>query len=257
MIKNKLFDMPYIYATGLDIGSRRKTNEDVVISCPEYGFFAVSDGMGGLPGGAKCAEMIEKTLPVFIGEAYKELVKKPSAKFAEELLKEQVRLISDNIFDTLNLRRAQIIYGATLCCVWLVGNQAVFLNLGDSRGYWLGFYKKNILPVTKDHNVAAELVASGDLSPEEARTHPSSNALTRFMGMESPAFSETFIRKLEYGDRLLLCSDGLYGMVEDARLSRLLRSSRNPRRVVGRLIDKANAAGGKDNISAVYIKIVR
>jgi serine/threonine protein phosphatase PrpC len=257
MIKAELFSNPFVYASGVDIGAKRRSNEDAIVSCPEYGFFAVSDGMGGLLGGAKTAEMVEKTLPVFIGEAYKELKKKPTPEFAEELLKEQVRLISDNVFETLNLRSHKMSFGATLTAVWLVGNHAVFLNLGDSRGYRLNFYKKQIKQVTTDHNIAAELAAVGEITREEARTHKSNNALTRFIGMESPALPETFIEEIKYGDRILLCSDGLNGMVEDARLSRLLRSSKIPERVIKLLIDEANAEGGLDNISAVYIKILR
>jgi serine/threonine protein phosphatase PrpC len=132
----------------------------------------------------------------------------------------------------------------------------VFVNLGDSRGYLLDFYKRRIRQTTNDHNVAAELVANGEISREEARNHPASSALTRFVGMRNPALPETFIERVRSGDRILLCSDGLYGMVEDARLPRLLRSGKGPARVAGRLIDAANRAGGRDNIAAVYIKIL-
>jgi serine/threonine protein phosphatase PrpC len=256
MIKTKYFNRPFLYACGVDIGLKRHTNEDVTVSCPEYGFFAVSDGMGGLGGGAETAEMIAKSLPTFIGKAYKELSDNPSPALAEKLLKTQIGLISDNIYENLNAKKSQAVYGATLSCVWFIGNHAVFLNLGDSRGYLLDYYKRRILQVTADHNVAALLVAGGEITEEEARNHPSSAALTRFVGMESPAPSDTFIHKVRPGDRILLCSDGLHGMVEDNRLPTILRSSRSQKHVVKRLIGEANRAGGRDNISAVYIKII-
>ena len=80
--------------------------------------------------------------------------------------------------------------------------------------------------------------------------------LTAFVGMEPPASPETVILDVKPGDRLLLCSDGLYGMVNPQDLRRLMRSSRSPERVCRRLIDRANENGGRDNISAVYLKIV-
>jgi serine/threonine protein phosphatase PrpC len=250
-----LFQHRFIAASRVDTGVERSSNQDEVICCPEYGFFAVSDGMGGFYGGGETSAIIAKALPGLIGEVYKELGKNPVPEMAAEFLDEQVRLLSDNIYEKMN-RGGKYVYGATLCGVWLVENHAVFVNLGDSRAYLLGFYNKQVRQATCDHNVAALLVANGELSREEARLHPSSAALTRFAGMEVPALPETFIERLDVGDRILLCSDGLYGMVADARLPRLLRSSRSPARVVGRLIDEANHAGGTDNISAVYIKIL-
>ncbi|MDR2569889.1 MAG: protein phosphatase 2C domain-containing protein [Oscillospiraceae bacterium] len=254
-MSNNLFMYPFRYATGVDIGKKRTSNQDEIICCPEYNFFAVSDGMGGMYGGAETSAMIAKTLPLFIREAYKELKMSPSPEFATQLLNDQLCLISDNIYETLNRAGSKHTHGATLCGVWLVGNHAVFINLGDSRGYLLGYYKRHISQITKDHNIAATLVANGDLTSEEARYHSSSASLTRFVGMEKPAAPEVFILKVGAGDRLLLCSDGLSGMVEDNRITNLLRSSKSPNRVIHRLIDEANHVGGRDNISVIYIKL--
>jgi serine/threonine protein phosphatase PrpC len=181
-----------------------------------------------------------------------DLQKKTSPKYAAKLLSEQVRLLSDNIYDTANKDR--IGFGATLSGVWLVDDYAIFINLGDSRGYLLPRYKKNILQVTRDHNVAALLVERGELTKKEARNRPSSSSLMSFVGMPAPATPEVFIRQINPGDCLLLCSDGLHGMVDEEELPRLMRSSRNPDKICKILIDKANANGGRDNISAVYIK---
>lgn len=255
MMTTSLFQYQFIAASRVDIGAKRSSNQDQIMCCPEYGFFAVSDGMGGLHSGGETSVMIARTLPGLIGQAYEQLRENPVPEKAAELLREQTRLISDNIYETMN-RNGKFAYGATLCGVWLVGDDAVFVNFGDSRGYLLEAYKQHILPVTKDHNLAAELVANGALSRDEARLHRSSSILTRFVGMEAPALPETFIVKLEPGDRILICSDGLHGMVEEKRLPGLLRSVQTPARVVKRLIDEANLAGGRDNISAVYIKIM-
>jgi serine/threonine protein phosphatase PrpC len=253
MMRTELFAYPFRYAAGVDRGVKRSANQDEVICCPEYGFFAVSDGMGGLPRGGETSAMLAKKLPEMMGEAHRKLKRKPSPQRAAELLKGQLRLISDNIYKGLNFG-GRIAYGATLCAVWLVGEHAVFANIGDSRGYLLKFYKKRIRQVTVDHNLAQLLAESGKLSSDEAGSFSASSTLLRFVGMESPASPETFTVETKRGDMILLCSDGLYGMVPDARLPNLLRSSKNPDRVVKRLIDEANLAGGKDNISAVHIK---
>ena len=139
--------------------------------------------------------------------------------------------------------------------VWLTGRRALFVNLGDSRGYILPRYKRKISQVTEDHNVASLLVQQGEITREEARFHPSSSVLTRFMGMDAPAMPDVFIREIHPGDILLLCSDGLHGMIDGDELPAILRSSKSPTRLCERLIAIANANGGKDNISVIFLKI--
>lgn len=237
----------------VDIGKRRSANQDVVVCCPEYNFFAVSDGMGGLAAGGETSDMIRQALPGMIAGAAQELGSEGPAR-AAELLLEQVSMISDSIYDIGN-RDGSFRFGATLCACWLVGDSAVFVNLGDSRGYLLPRYKKNMRRVTSDHNVAEILVEQGELTEEEADRHPARSRLTRFVGNKPPAIPETFIEKLRPGDRILLCSDGLHGMVKKSAMRRILRSSRSPSAVCSRLAQEANANGGADNISAVYVWI--
>lgn len=255
MIKhNSLFQYRYRYASLVDIGKRRSSNQDAVIYCPEYGFFAVSDGMGGLADGGKTSDMIRQVMPGLIADAAKELNSNPTPEHAAKLLIQQVAMISDSIFETGN-RDGHFSFGATISGCWLIKDKAVFVNLGDSRGYYLPRYKKTIQQVTKDHNIAGILVERGELTKDEAKHHPASSQLTRFVGMESPALLETFIVDIQPGDRLLLCSDGLHGMVGDDELRRLVRASRSPDSICRRLVNEANTNGGRDNISAVYIKI--
>lgn len=251
--KTSEFEYGFRYSGRKDIGKHRSTNQDEVILCPDIGVFAVSDGMGGLEQGAKASEYVRQSIPVMMRFAKKEARTAVAAgcAFAETL-----RMISDNLFNTANTE-SYIGFGATFCGVWLYGNKAVFANLGDSRGYLLPKYKKTIRQVTEDHNIAAMLVKNGELSKNAAKNHPSSVRLTRFVGMESPALPEYFIYDVDPGDRILLCSDGLYGMLDDEDITRMMRSSRSPGTVCERLIDKANENGGRDNISVVYVEITR
>lgn len=244
------FTYGFFFAGQKDIGRRRNTNQDEIILCPDIGVFAVSDGMGGLRQGAQAAAYVREAIPAMMPFALKdaETPEEAGAAFAET-----VRMVSDGLFNTANTE--YIGFGATFCGVWLYQDRAIFANLGDSRGYLLPKYKKKIVQVTEDHNIAAIMVKNGELSKAEAAEHPASSRLTRFVGMSAPARPDYFICDIEPGDRILLCSDGLYGMVDNRKLARIMRSSKSPRTVCERLVDGANQNGGNDNISAVYIRI--
>ncbi len=245
------FNFGYGYAGQKDIGRRRETNQDEVIISPDMGLFAVSDGMGGLTGGERASAYVRDSIPAMMRFAQQE------AKTPEEAgsaFAEALRMVSDGLFNTANTA-ANIGYGATFCGLWLFQDKAVFANLGDSRGYLLPRYKRKLRQVTEDHNIAAILVRNGEISKDDAKNHPSSSRLTRFVGMNAPALPEYFVCGISPGDRILLCSDGLYGTVEDRDIARIMRSSKKPETVCSRLIDKANENGGRDNISVVYIRI--
>ena len=249
------FQYEFCAAGLVDIGKYRKSNQDEVILCPEYGFFAVSDGMGGLAEGGKTSNMIKQAMPLLIEFVCREYGAGATVERASQIFADQVKMVSDNLFDAVNTE-GHFGFGATFSGVWFIDNKAVFVNLGDSRGYHLPYYRRNIVQVTEDHNVAAMLVHNGELTREEAKRHSSSSRLTRFVGMTPPALPEIFIREVSPGDRILLCSDGLHGMSDDTELVRTMRSSTSPRKVCQRLINAANQNGGRDNISAVYVKIM-
>lgn len=247
------FEYTFHYGGQKNIGRCRDTNQDEIILCPDMGIFGVSDGMGGLDEGEKASAYVRESIPVMMRFPMKE-AKTPED--AGSAFKETVRMVSDGLFNTANTQ-GYIGYGATFCGVWLYGSKAIFVNLGDSRGCLLPKYKKTLRQITEDHNIAAMLVKNGELSKEGAKNHPSSSRLTRFVGMVSPALPEYFVCDIKPGDRILLCSDGLYGMMDDNEMAHIMRSSRSPEIVCDRLIDKANENGGHDNISAVYIKIIK
>lgn len=234
------------YAGITDQGLRRSSNQDELILAPEQALFGVSDGMGGLAFGDIAARYVSQALPILVGNAEGEEL--------AEGLRGAVNTLSDALYENQNTQGVRC--GATVAAVKLSGEQAYFLWLGDSRGYLLPKYKKTLRPMTKDMNLAGLLVEAGELTPEEAKNSPLSSKLTAFVGMTAPAETAVNAVKVRSGDRLLLCSDGLYSMLEEREIVRILRSSRNPEKVCRRLVDAANAAGGRDNISAVYIRIV-
>jgi serine/threonine protein phosphatase PrpC len=253
-LKRGISDHTIVFSADKDIGRKRETNQDEIICFPEYGFFAVSDGIGGLARGGKTSEIIAKNIPFLIERAYHSLKDDKDPSNAARVLFEEIRLFSDDISKALN-SGTDPTYGATLCGVWFVGDHAVFVNMGDSRAYLLKYRKKKLLQITVDHNLATVFATTGQLSSAAASLHPSGRLLTRYVGMFSPAIPETFIEKVDAGDRILICSDGLYGMLSDELIPGILRCSDRADRVMERLISEANISGGKDNISAIYIKV--
>ena len=253
--KTVLFEHSFMVAEKKDIGKKRADNQDETILCPKIGFFAISDGMGGLGEGAKASEYVRQSMAILMEICNNEYGNNRNIDTASKAYYTSVQLMSDRLFNTGN-SEDRYLYGATFSGVWLIENKAVFVNIGDSRGYLLSRYKKKINQVTDDQNIAGMLYRKGKLTKTEAKNDPGSSRLTSFVGMKPPADPELYIMDVHPGDRILLCSDGLYGMVEDQDIVRIMRSSKSPERVCDRLIAKANENGGRDNISAVYIKII-
>ncbi len=144
--------------------------------------------------------------------------------------------------------------GTTVTMAVLRGERAVIANVGDSRTYLLrsGRMRK----ITQDHSLVASLVASGKIKPEEVYLHPQRNLIYRSLGYKPEVQVDTFVEMLQGGDQLLLCSDGLWEMVQDEKsIGRLLQDSRSPQEACQRLVEAANLAGGEDNIGVVVVKI--
>lgn len=254
-MKNEYFDYKFRAAGQVDIGKKRQSNQDEIFLAPEIGFFGVSDGMGGLENGGIASAFVKRSLPELVkGCMVQWKDTGPEAEEAGKEISECVRYLSDYLFEDGNTERF-FRYGATVAGTLLYGNKAIFVSLGDSRGYVLRKYKRVPEQITQDMNLAGILVEAGEMTKEEARHSPLSSKLTAFVGMAAPATPAVFVTEVRPGDRLLLCSDGLYGMVPERKIARILRSSRSPEKVCERLIEEANENGGRDNISAVYVKI--
>jgi len=141
--------------------------------------------------------------------------------------------------------------GATVVVVWLQGQKAHMAYMGDSRIYH--FRDGRLAQLTQDHSVIALLLRHKEITEEEAKQHPARGRLSRYVGMEGDTFSDLYSVSLLPGDRLLLCSDGLTGMVSNNDINHVLADCPDPEVACNELVEMANKAGGKDNITALVI----
>ena len=142
--------------------------------------------------------------------------------------------------------------GTTMVVATIVGHYAYVANVGDSRLYLVN---QQILQVTKDHSLVQEMVRMGEINAEQARNHPDKNIITRALGAERTVDIDFFDLKLEPGNVILMCSDGLSNMVEDSQIREIISDTEKNLEEKGKiLISEANRNGGKDNIAVVLIE---
>jgi len=235
-----------------DCGRDRNANQDAYFADADRGFFIVSDGMGGEQAGALASEVVVKVLPQMLRQRTGSWHKLPETE-----AREKMRVVLSDLSELVRQRTEGQPgldgMGATAVLALVRGRRALVAHMGDSRAYL--FRKGRLERLTKDHSVVQLLVDSGDLSPEEAHAHPARGQLTRFVGMKGEPLPEVRDVRLEPGDRLLLCTDGLTNMVADEQLGLVLAGRRSLQRACKVLMTAANSAGGKDNITAVLVGV--
>jgi protein phosphatase len=139
--------------------------------------------------------------------------------------------------------------GTTVVAAIVCETQAVICNVGDSRAYLIN---DNLRQITRDHSIVQTLVESGKLSPEEARVHPEKNVITRALGVEENILTDSYVIDINENDMLLLCTDGLSNYADSESILRIVKDNALDK-TTALLIDKANAGGGRDNITAAVI----
>lgn len=239
-----------------DIGRLRASNEDSLVSLvPDDGcllrargaLFVVADGMGGPGRGDVASELtIRHVTDAYYGDLQADI---PAA------LRRAVWQANDAIRQASKAERLEgagdLDMGATCVAAVLHERTLYVANVGDSRAYVL--HAGQLRQVTRDHSLVAQLVARGELTPAEARAHPQRSLIYRALGLPG-AEADLFVEPVEDGDTLVLCTDGLCGVIEDEEL-RAIVAHDAPEESVQRLIACANARGGPDNVSAVVVRV--
>ena len=235
-----------------DTGQVRQRNEDKWVALPKQGLFLVSDGMGGRAAGALAAQVVAEVLPGLL-ERRLAMLGEGSLAEAQAQVRAALAELSEELRSKTQNQPGLEGMGATVALVLIWKTQALVAHMGDSRVYLLR--QGRLKPLTKDHSLAQLLVDAGEITPDEAGSHPARNQLTQHMGMNSEPLPSVGHLALEPGDRLLLCTDGLTGMVNEAGVLAILKRPLSLKDTCHRLITAANAAGGRDNITVLLVSV--
>ena len=243
-----------IEAYGLSItGQVRQANED---SCgfatvPNGELFVVCDGMGGHVGGATASRIaVEQIIQHFKAQRYANIY---------QALNDALCRANIQIIGAANAEPSLKGMGTTACIVLVDGNDAYIAHVGDSRIYLYEEQKKRLFRITKDHSFVQSLVDMGQLDDREAEHHPRKNVIMKALGTKEELKPEVYMSPVQpaKGDMLLICSDGLSGMVDDDGIEAILSSDQSVEQKVLDLVTNANVPGkGLDNITAQVIKVV-
>jgi serine/threonine protein phosphatase PrpC len=215
---------------------------------PDRGIFVVADGMGGHAAGEVASEMAVRIVADEIHS-----VRGLSDALVTERMRAAIRTANGAIFQRTLTEHDKRGMGTTVTALTLFENRFLIGQVGDSRAYLLR--DSHLTQLTKDHSYVQEQVDAGYLTPEQARTHPYSNVITRCVGANSDVMPDIYVGQVKAQDLFLLASDGLTGMLEDYQLAELLSPERMPQDEVDSLIAEANRHGGLDNITAILVRI--
>jgi protein phosphatase len=235
-------------AARTDVGLIRSGNEDNYLIVPEKGMFIVADGMGGHAAGEVASEMAVRIISQDLG-SFRGLSPDEAATRMTQAIRDANAAIYERTLSEHDKRGM----GTTSTVLVLHANRYLLGQVGDSRGYLMrdGVFHQ----VTKDHSYVQEQVDAGYLTPEQARTHPYSNVITRCVGASGDVTPDLFSGVVRAGDVFLLASDGLTGMLEDEVLASIIKSDGTPEKWVDRLVGEANRRGGLDNITVIIVRV--
>ena len=228
-----------------DQGLIRKDNQDFygTWNKPEHVLGVVCDGMGGALGGSVASRM---AVEVFMAELELADAAEPVYELNRALAvtNEDVRQRSMTDSECSGM-------GTTMVAAWVIDGHGYILNVGDSRGYLIR--SSGITQITRDHSLVADLLAHGKITPEQARTHPNKNIITRAIGTDRKTQADVFEVELKAGDYILLCTDGLSNTVSDQELLYEVLYGGEDDTCCQRLLDIAIQRGAPDNVTAVLI----
>lgn len=247
-----------------DIGRIRQVNEDsiLVLTGPHLpgeldALCAVADGMGGHQAGEVASSTVVGLLEEWFtsGSALQHVNYSPThSDYFLVVLKDVLERLNDEVCQLAAQRDGTSGMGTTATLALVQGDRLYIGHVGDSRAYLLRGDALHRL--TQDHTWVAEQMQAGYLSPSEAAAHPRRHVLTRAVGHSAALRADRAVYGLQLGDRVLLCSDGLSGVVAEDVIYQTLRSAPNPQAACDQLVELANQQGGPDNISAVAFYVV-
>lgn len=236
-----------------DPGVTRKQNQDAFRVLETDGgqlLCVVCDGMGGARAGNVASKL---AIDVFAQAANQSARPDMDTGELADIVKQAAELANKVVYEHSQLGKEYYGMGTTLVSSLFTDCEAVIANIGDSRAYLIN--SDGIFKITKDHSLVEDLIDKGEITPEQARFHPSRNLITRALGTEDTVKCDMYILKIQPGDNLLLCSDGLSNMLSDQELLFEVLHIDNIDDCCSRLLEIANSRGAPDNITVILVKI--
>jgi protein phosphatase len=231
-----------------DTGIQREMNQDYFFASDSPvgnlpNLYIVADGMGGHKAGDYASRYTTQRIVASVSRS--------PGEEPVTILKEAIATANKLLIEEAAEDEAKKGMGTTLVAATIVGGKLYTANIGDSRLYVIG---DGIRQVTKDHSLVAEMVRIGEVDVSEAREHPDKNIITRAIGAGEAVEADFFEVELQEGEQILLCTDGLTNMVEDAVIYEVMVSEASPEERIRQLVQIANRNGGKDNITVMTIQ---
>lgn len=252
-----------LVGSGLSVGRQREHNEDALYAMSSiladgsfeipFGFFLIADGMGGYEYGEVASSVAARTmLEHVLSKIYL-----PHFGLDKGIPHESVQ----ELMESGVLKAQQIVNqkapggGTTLTAALVIGEQVTLAHVGDSRAYFI-YPGGRVQMITQDHSLVHRLVELGQLTEQEAFVHPNRNVLYRALGQSEPFRPDVQSFPMPRPGHLMICSDGLWGLVSEAEVFQIVTNARTPSIACKNLVDAANAAGGPDNISVILVQTI-
>lgn len=250
-----------IFAQASDVGMVRSNNQDAAVSFfsatrsaderPDFGLFAVADGMGGHHDGEKASALAVRTLlSDVVTTLYLPML---DGTYRNNDTPTSELLVSSALKANSAVLRKVPDGGTTLTAIAVMGDLAYIAHVGDSRVYYI--QGDRIEQITRDHSLVQRLIELDQLTPAEAADHPQKNVLYRALGQTETLEVDILTRRLNPHSRLLICSDGLWNLADDRELREIVLKNSNPQTACDQLVALANSRGGADNITAILLHI--
>lgn len=234
----------YLSASLSHVGCVRSVNEDACLEMPEYLLWVVADGMGGHQAGDVASRtVIDHARAVSFDPAF--------SSFVEQV--ENQLLGAHGALRQMH-RETGRVSGSTVIALLCHSRQGLLMWAGDSRAYLSR--QGTLYQLTRDHSFVEELQAMGGITPEEARNHPRANVITRAVGAGEDLVLDLDIFEMQEGDRVLLCSDGLYKELEDQEIGTIMAREASPAQIVGDLVGSCLDRQARDNVTVIMVQVL-
>ena len=262
--QNPRFELQQLLAScGQSVGKQRELNEDSVLAITStmagnsnnlpFGLYIVADGMGGHQFGEVASNAAIRSVAGYVLRKFHPYLFQVKADTLEESFQEIMQAAVGEAQRAIQKEAPGS--GTTLTAALVVGQQVTVAHVGDSRGYFV-YPDGRIEPITRDHSLVKRLEELGHITSEEAANYPHRNVLYRALGQGEILDPDIFTLGFPQPGYLMLCSDGLWGVVTEQDLVRAINEAPNLQRACQNLVNAANTAGGPDNISVVLVQLI-